>query len=264
MKNSLWIPSRYVWLIMFAALSVSALAQSTLIDPPLVVEGENLDTVMVAEWLVTNGTDNPMTLTVQRNVIQTVDLMNLPYVSGGEGAYERFCCGGTCYPYGTSSSANSLALTLQPSDTTGINAFGAEDWLISDYYPNGQAGATALEYCFSAFEVEAGPPVCHTVLFCAGAEEGECVLSVGTVQEVSLGALAPNPVVGISGITYVAPAGGELHILDLTGRTLNKVRLAPGQGSVWLDGQEFSPGTYLYALESEGRIGQVRKFSVSR
>ena len=38
--------------------------------------------------------------------------------------------------------------------------------------------------------------------------------------------------------------------------------LAPGSGSVWIDGGEFAPGTYLYALEVNGRIGQARKFSV--
>lgn len=264
MKEFKWFSLRSGLLLAAGLLTFSAMAQSTLIDPPAVVESEDVNEVMVAEWFVTNGTESEMTLTVQRNVIQTVDVMNLPYVLGNEGAYERFCWGGTCYPYGTLSSANALALTLQPSDTTGLNAFGAEDWLISDYYPNGQSGATALEYCFSAFEVDAGPTVCHTVLFCAGAEQGECVLSVGQVQAANLGALAPNPVVGISGISYNAPGGGELQVLDLTGRTLKKIQLAPGQGSVWIDGQEFAPGTYLYALKSEGRIGQVRKFSVSR
>ena len=109
----------------------------TLIDAIDVVEGEPSDTVMVAEWYVTNASDNPMTVYVERNVIQVVDPMNLPYVAGGEGAYERFCWAGTCYPYGSAESAVPLALTLEPMDTTGINAFGAEDWMIADYYPNG-------------------------------------------------------------------------------------------------------------------------------
>ena len=99
----------------------------TLIDPVMVVESDNLDSVMVAEWLVTNATESAMTLSVQRNIIQTVDPFNLPYEIGAEGAYERFCWGGTCYPYGTGSSVAALSLNLAPGDTTGLNAFGSPD-----------------------------------------------------------------------------------------------------------------------------------------
>ena len=252
-------------MVAIGMLGVSA-AQAqgpTLIDPVSVVESDNLDSVMVAEWRVTNATESVMTLNVQRNIIQTVDPFNLPYEIGAEGAYERFCWGGTCYPYGSSTSVSSLALVMAPGDTTDLNFTGSPEWLVSDYYPNGVAGATALEYCFSATE-QGVPEVCHTVLFCAGMEPGECVLSVGETVGLQLGSLAPNPVVGISALTYTAPAGGVMHILDLTGRTLKSVVLSPGNGSVWIDGTEFAPGTYLYALETAGRIGQTRKFSVAR
>lgn len=235
----------------------------TLIDAIDVVEGEPSDTVMVAEWYVTNASDNPMTVYVERNVIQVVDPMNLPYVAGGEGAYERFCWAGTCYPYGSAESAVPLALTLEPMDTTGINAFGAEDWLIADYYPNGVSGATALEYCFKAIQ-QGVPDVCQTVLFCAGTEAGECVLSVGELSQVGIDVLSPNPVVGRSALTYRAPEGGRLLILDLTGRVMKSVLLQAGQGMVWIDAMDFAPGVYLHALETQGRISQTRKFSVAR
>ena len=55
-------------------------------------------TALEAEWFVTNATESAMTLSVQRNIMQTVENMNLPYEIGAEGAYERFCWGGTCYP----------------------------------------------------------------------------------------------------------------------------------------------------------------------
>lgn len=236
----------------------------TMIDAVEVVESDNVDSTMVAEWLVTNATDNAMTLYVERSVLQSVDPFNLPYELNAEGAYERFCWGGTCYPYGSASSVVGLALTLNPGDTTGINSVSnTEEWMIADYYPNGVAGATALEYCFKATQ-QGVPTVCHTVLFCAATEPGECVLSVNEPEGLELGALAPNPVVGISALPYRAPQGGTLRIVDLTGRTLKSVALAPGSGSVWIDGGEFAPGTYLYALEAGGRIGQARKFSVSR
>ena len=93
----------------------------TLLDAVEVVEGSPTDTVMVAEWYVTNATENAMTLYVERNVLQVVDPMNLPYEAGAEGAYERFCWGGTCYPYGTGSSALPLALTLEPMEKVKVS-----------------------------------------------------------------------------------------------------------------------------------------------
>ncbi len=264
MKKRIKVVSRLGALALSVIISISVTAQGpTLLGPVSVVESANLDSVMVAEWTVTNATENAMTLYVERNVIQLVDPFNLPYELGAAGAYERFCWGGTCYPYGTGASVLSLALPLNPGDTTGVNAFGTEEWLISDYYPNGVAGATALEYCFKATE-QGVPTVCHTVLFCAGLESGDCVLSVEGSPELEVGVLSPNPVVGISGLSYAVPSGGVMHILDLTGRMLKSVVLSPGSGSVWIDANEFAPGTYLYALESQGRIGQTRKFSVSR
>ena len=183
----------------------------------------------------------------------------MPYEIGAEGAYERFCWGGTCYPYGTGSSVAALSLNLSPA-TPGLNAFGSPDWLVSDYYPNGVAGP--LRRILLRSDEQGVPQVCHTVLFCAGMEPGECVLSVEESVGLQLGSLSPNPVVGISALTYTAPAGGAMHILDLTGRTLKSVVLSPGSGSIWIDGTEFAPGTYLYALETAGHISQVRKFSV--
>lgn len=245
-----------------AAAQISQAQAPTLIDPVDIVEGLPTDEILVAEWFVTNATENPMTLTVSRNVLQTVETMNLPYEVGAPGAYERFCWGGTCYQYGTAESALSLALTLQPSDTTGLNAFGAEDWLIADYYPNGEVGATAIEYCFEPTQ-QGVSTVCHTVVFCTGIETENCVLSVEE-NAIELQGLAPNPVVGVSSLTYRAPDGGVLRFLDLTGRTVKSVVLAPGQGAVWVDGADFAPGIYLYALEVNGRIGQARKFNVAR
>ena len=264
MRSNFVLFQRWGMFSAILAFSVIGSAQGpTLIDPVEVVEGSPSDTVMVAEWFVTNASENPMTLYVERNVLQVVDPMNLPYTPGNDGAYERFCWAGTCYPYGASSSALSLAITLEPSDTTGINAFGAEDWLISDYYPNGVAGVTALEYCFKATE-QGVPEVCHTVLFCAGTEEGECVLSVESEASFGFETLAPNPVVGHSALSYLAPEGGQLLILDLTGREMKRVPLAPGRGTVWIDAQDFEPGVYLHAFEMGGRILQTRKFSVAR
>jgi len=251
-------------LLLSVSCVFSGLAQGpTLIDAVEVVEGEPTDTVLVAEWLVTNATENAMTIYVERNVLQAVDPLNLPYDPDSAGAFERFCWGGTCYPYGTGQSALPLALTLEPMDTTGINAFGAEDWLISDYYPNGESGVTALQYCFKVTQ-QGVPEVCHTVLYCTGTADGDCVLSVEETEPIGFDGLAPNPVVGRSALPYNAPKGGQLRIIDLTGRVMKSVPLAPGRGMVWIDAAEFAPGVYLHAFEQNGRIIQTGKFSVSR
>ena len=93
-------------LLLSVSCVFSSLAQGpTLIDAVEVVEGEPTDTVLVAEWLVTNATENAMTIYVERNVLQAVDPLNLPYDPDSAGAFERFCWGGTCYPYGTGQSA---------------------------------------------------------------------------------------------------------------------------------------------------------------
>ena len=114
---------------------------------------------------------------------------------------------------------------FNPNDTTGINAFGAEDWLISDYYPNGEVGATAIEYCFEPTQ-QGRPTVCHTVLFARESKRVNCVLSVP--EKASNWAPSPRiPVVGLSSLTYRAPEGGVLRIVDLTGRTVKSVVLSP-------------------------------------
>ena len=127
MKKRIKVVSRLGALALGVIMSMSMTAQGpTLLGPVSVVESDNLDSVMVAEWTVTNATENAMTLYVERNLIQLVDPFNLPYELGAEGAYERVCWGGTCYPYGTGASVLSLAFSLDPGDTTGVNAFGTE------------------------------------------------------------------------------------------------------------------------------------------
>ena len=69
-----------------AAAQISQAQAPTLIDPVDIVEGLPTDEILVAEWFVTNATENPMTLTVSRNVLQTVETMNLPYEVGAPGA----------------------------------------------------------------------------------------------------------------------------------------------------------------------------------
>jgi hypothetical protein len=239
-------------------LGLLAQSQPTMIDPTLQVFGEAVGAPLLAEWKVTNATEVAMTIYVERNFVQTVEPFNYPYVAGAEGAYERFCWGGTCFPYGADSSPGPLALTLQPGDTTGLNFIGTEEWFIADYYPNGVAGVTALEYCFIPTG-QGQDELCHTVLYCADAEN--CVLGVQEMK-TEISGFAPNPVVGLAGLAYTAPNGGHLVFLDLTGRAVKRIALNEGRGVLWINGEEFDPGVYMYALEVAGQLSQSRKLVI--
>jgi len=251
----------FVSLAFFEVNSTLAQNSPTIIDAPEQVFGEATGEPLVAEWKVTNATDVSLTIYVERHFVQTVEPFNYPYVAGSEGAYERFCWGGTCFPYGTDSSPGPLALTLAPGDTTGYNAIDQEEWLIADYYPNGIAGLTAIEYCF----IPTGQGMeeyCHTVLYCADVED--CAVGVEQLNRVEIQHFAPNPVVGLAGLAYSTPQGGNLVFMDLTGRAVKTIVLNCGPGVLWINGSEFAPGVYLYALESDGVLSHARKLVIER
>lgn len=230
----------------------------TMITPPEQVLGEADGDPLLAEWKVTNATEVAMTIYVERNFVQTVEPFNYPYVAGAEGSYERFCWGGTCFPYGADSSPISLAFTLQPGDTTGVNAIGTEEWFIADYYPNGIAGLSALEYCFIPTG-QGMATTCHTVLYCVDNEE--CSVGVNDLQAEFSG-FSPNPVVGLAGLSYTAPEGGDLVLFDSMGRTVKRIPLNQGRGALWINGEEFDAGVYMYALDVAGSLSQTGRLLI--
>jgi hypothetical protein len=84
--------------------------QATLIEPVEVFEGSLSDPEndeISLHWDVTNLTNDTLDLMVFRNIIQAVDVLNLPYEEGEPGAYDRFCWGPLCYPIGAVSSNTS-------------------------------------------------------------------------------------------------------------------------------------------------------------
>jgi hypothetical protein len=81
-------------------------------------------------------------------------------------------------------------------------------------------------------------------------------------METEIAGFAPNPVVGLAGLAYTAPNGGHLVFLDLTGRAVKRIALNEGRGVLWINGEEFDPGVYMYALEVAGQLSQSRKLVI--
>ena len=242
----------------------TAWCQVTLIDAVEVFEGSLSDPEndeIAVHWDVANLTTDTLKLIVSRQVVQGVEPFNLPYVEDEDGnpapgAYERFCWGPLCYPYGTAMSNTSpnLVVTILPGET--------DSSFVSDYYPAGVAGVTALEYCFAPVtDINGG--VCHTVLFCLDAEN--CALGTAD-DEVALewGLIQPMPVRGLSTLSYQLKAGqsGQVHIYNAAGQAVWSRTVNQSQGLIYIDGNDMAEGLYFLSLEINGARPQTQRFVV--
>jgi hypothetical protein len=248
-----------------AALSASfiadeAIAQPTLVDPIEVFEG-SLDDPENAEiaihWDVTNLTEDTLTLKVTRNIEQLVSPYNLPYDEDNEGAYDRFCWGPLCYPFGTFSSFDSefYLVTLAPEET--------DTTFIADYYPAGVAGVTALEYCFHPVDdIDAG--TCQMVLYCLDADN--CALNVNEPNAaITSEPVFPQPVTGISSFPYHlnGATSATMTIFDGSGRTIEEAQLSAQHGVVYIDAAEWDAGIYIITLQTREGEGISERFVVN-
>ena len=233
--------------------------QATLVDPVEIFEGslsnpEN-DEISL-HWDVTNLTNDTLDLRVFRNIIQAVDVLNLPYQEGEPGAYDRFCWGPICYPIGSvsSNSSDNLLVTIAP---------GAVDTsFVCDYYPAGVAGVMALEYCFTPV-VDFDASVCHTVLFCLDAEN--CALGTNEEQSrVEWGNITPQPVRGLSSLSYTVKSGqsGVVKIFNSAGKEVWTKAVKESQGLIYINGDDFSEGLYFLSLAIDGVVDRTQKFVV--
>lgn len=233
--------------------------QATLIEPVEVFEGSLSDPEndeISLHWDVTNLTNDTLDLMVFRNIIQAVDVLNLPYEEGEPGAYDRFCWGPLCYPIGavSSNTSENLLVTILPG--------GVDTTFICDYYPAGIAGVTALEYCFSPVD-NFNASVCHTVLFCLDAEN--CAL--GTTEEESTiewGHITPQPVRGLSTLSYELKSGqpGAVKIFNAAGQEVWSKTVNASRGLIYINGNDFSEGLYFLSLDIEGVEVQTQKFII--
>ena len=226
-----------------------AWAQPTLIDPIEVFEGSLDDPEndeIALHWDVTNLTDDTLSLMVTRNIVQLVSPYNLPWEEGQPGAYDRFCWGPLCYPYGTYSSFSTAGylVELLPNET--------DTTFIADYYPAGVAGVTAFEYCFHPVgEFAAG--TCQQVLYCLDADN--CALNVDEAS-VETEPMFPQPVTGISSFPYHLNGADEaqLTIHSAAGKLVEDQTLRAQQGIVYIDAARYPAGMYILSITT--RDGQ--------
>ena len=244
----------------FCLLAGTAIAQPSLVDPIEVFEGSLSDpenAEIAIHWDVTNLTEDTLQLQVTRYISQLVSPYNLPYVEENEGAYDRFCWGPLCYPFGTFSSFDDdfYLVSLAPEET--------DSTFIADYYPAGVAGVTALEYCFHPVnDVDAG--TCQMVLFCLDAEN--CALDVGEeTPAVSGEAIFPQPVVGISSFPYHLNGANSatMSIFDSNGREVETAQLTSQHGVVYIDASLWESGFYILTLTTNEGTGISERFVVA-
>lgn len=247
----------------WAACGVT-LAQPTLVDPVDAVEGTLSDPAfdeVSVHWDVLNGTNEDLTLMVTRTLVQAVTPYNQPYTAGAPGAYDRFCWGPLCYNFGTASSSTnaSLLVTIPP----GL----ANATFVGDYYHNGVAGMTAIDYCFHPVgALEAG--ACHVVSYCMDAEN--CVLGVGSVVGSAAGprivSVAPQPLVELGSLTFdLAGAGkGRLRLVNAAGMQAAEWELDADRGTLFVSASDFAPGMYIAVLEVDGVVRHTARCWVGR
>ncbi len=219
------------------------LAQPTLVDAIEIFEGSLDDPnneEIALHWDVANLTDDTLNLMVTRNIIQLVSPFNLPYDEGAPGAYDRFCWGPLCYPYGQFSSFSTAGylVELHPNET--------DTTFIADYYPAGIAGVTAFEYCFHPVgDIPAG--TCQQVLYCLDADN--CALSVGE-SIINSSPIFPQPVTGLSSFPYQLNGStrAELTIHNAGGQLIEQKTLRSQQGVVFIDAASYASGVYILSL----------------
>jgi len=191
---------------------------------------------------VENTGEDTLILMATRLFVDTVSPFNLPYVTNGEGAYERFCWGPLCYNYGTTSSSQNAAMlvTLAPG--------AIDSSFVADYYFNGVLGTTTMRYCLHGVGEEPESGACHDLTFTV-----EGALSVPSVN-------AQAAIRRLSEADWQydmhRTATGTFRVLDLQGRVVHEVLLNASSGQIHLPHASWPAGIYVVALESEG-FGRV-------
>ena len=241
-------------------LAGTVIAQPTLVDPIEVFEGSLSDpenAEIAIHWDVTNLTEDTLQLKVTRNISQLVSPYNLPYDQDNEGAYDLFCWGPLCYPYGTFSSFDTdfYLVTLEPQQT--------DTTFIADYYQAGVAGVTAFEYCFHPVD-DSDAGTCQMVLYCLDAEN--CALDVGEADASVKGEpIFPQPVTWVSSFPYHlnGATSAAMTIFDSSGREVEGAQLNAQHGVVYIDASGWESGVYIVTLQTDQGVGVSESFVVA-
>lgn len=195
-----------------------------------------------AYWDVTNVGEESLDVLVTRSFLEMADPFNFPYDTASPGSYERFCWGPLCYPFGTvaSSDQGSALVTMAPADTN--STFKA------DFYPNGVAGVTTINYCFQT-PGNASNAVCHAVTFVVDA-----TANVNELLPAVECSLMPNPATDVVTLNMDRAFDGVVEFRNLVGQLAKSECIQRGvtRQVVSLDG--LSDGIWLVSLASQGRV----------
>jgi Secretion system C-terminal sorting domain len=198
---------------------------------------------LAADWTVTNISTGTLSVRARREV-QTA-------VTGST----NYFCWGVCYQESTDVSPVSQAQTMDGG--TSNTSFYAH------YRPHGLAGQTIIKYCFFDNN-NPTDETCQVVNFCVDG----CTINVqelGTLRPV-LSAVGPNPVIGMSTISYDTHGTSQsarLVFYDALGQVVRTEQLTGSKGMVILNAAEFANGIYLYALESNGVMSEPQRMLVA-
>lgn len=197
-----------------------------------------------ASWSVRNISDSTNTVRAKR-VVQSA-------VAGST----NYFCWGVCFQETTDVSP--LGVSVPMAAGTINTSFYAH------YRPNGNAGQTAIQYCFFN-RYDETDQVCNTVYFCV---DQQCVLSAEelSMQNHQLGEFYPNPASGLTTIQYQHKQsdleGLNIEIYDQSGRLVKSSPLNTQSGVVLFDTHELESGAYVCMIKSRSQYLGVRPLVV--
>jgi hypothetical protein len=200
---------------------------------------------LVAAWNVQNISANFIEVRASRNVISAV-----------QGSANYFCWG-VCFGEETNVSPTSVNQDMNPGD---INTT-----FYAHYISNENPGITDIEYCFFN-AANSADRTCQTVRFCVDAE---CLVSVAEpIAEFEISDLSPNPLKGLGSIKYSfanAPANDtKLVIYNMVGKIVKETAITAKDGILFVNGEDFESGIYLYSVISNGRTLSTKRMVVAK
>ena len=198
------------------------------------VENANDDNELI--FIITNTSDEPVTISLSRRVVSEVP-----------GSYNIFCFGGGCYD---SQNSAENPMTLQPGETSE----GSDFHFL--YNPCGNEGTTSVNYSFASADYSVSVMV-NYIYSTVGISSSD--LSVNSL------AAYPNPASTSVTVSYDLSglnSDARLVITNLVGSKVAVRSLNGNSGKVNVDLSNLDAGIYFYSIEANGQAISTRKLIV--
>lgn len=198
------------------------------------VENANDDNELI--FIITNTSDEPVTISLSRRVVSEVP-----------GSYNIFCFGGGCYD---SQNSAENPMTLQPGETSE----GSDFHFL--YNPCGNEGTTSVNYSFASADYSVSVMV-NYIYSTVGISSSDLFVN-------SLAAY-PNPASTSVTVSYDLSglnSDARLVITNLVGSKVAVRSLNGNSGKVNVDLSNLDAGIYFYSIEANGQAISTRKLIV--